>query len=60
RAQLKDGDLLVRFGTAVLDGVDALHRALRTWPAGQPGELVVIRRGVRITVEITPVWSDAR
>jgi len=26
-------------------------------PAGQPAELVVIRRGVRITVEIIPSWS---
>jgi S1-C subfamily serine protease len=60
RAGLKDGDLLVRFGTAPLDGVDALHRALRTWPAGQTAVLVAIRRGVRITVEITPAWSDAR
>jgi len=60
RAQLKDGDLLVRFGTVALDGVDALHRALRTWPAGQPAELIVIRRGVRITIAITPAWSDAR
>jgi len=57
RAQLKEGDLLVRFGTVALDGVDALHRALRAWPAGQPAELVVIRRGVRITVEIAPAWS---
>ena len=57
RAQLKEGDLLVRFGTVALDGVDALHRVLRTWPAGQAAALVVIRRGVRLTVEITPAWS---
>jgi S1-C subfamily serine protease len=60
RAQLQDGDLLVRFGTVALDGVDALHRVLRTWPAGRPAALVVIRRGVRITVEITPAWSASR
>jgi len=57
RAQLQEGDLLVRFGTAWLDGVDALHRVLRTWPAGQAAMLVVIRRGVRLTVEITPEWA---
>jgi len=57
RAQLQDGDLIVRFGTVAIDGVDALHRALRTWPAGQPGPLVVIRRGARITVDITPAWA---
>ena len=38
RARLQDGDLLVRFGTTLLDGVDALHRALRTWPAGQAAD----------------------
>jgi hypothetical protein len=27
---------------------------------GQPVALVVIRRGVRITVEITPAWSASR
>jgi S1-C subfamily serine protease len=59
RAGLRDGDLLVRFATVVLDGVDALHRALRTWPAGQPASVVVIRRGARITVEITPAWAAA-
>jgi S1-C subfamily serine protease len=57
RAQLQDGDLIVRFGTVAIDGIDALHRALRTWPAGQPGPLVVIRRGARLTIDITPTWS---
>ena len=57
RAGVKDGDLIVRFGTVALDGIDALHRVLRTWPAGQPATLVVIRRGVRITVDITPAWA---
>ena len=57
RAQLQDGDLLVRFNTVALDGIDALHRALRSWPAGQPAELVVIRRGARLTVEIVPTWA---
>jgi S1-C subfamily serine protease len=57
RAQLHDGDLIVRFGELAIDGVDALHRALRTWPAGQAVPLVVIRRGARLTVEITPAWS---
>jgi len=58
RAGLKDGDLLVRLGTIALDGIDALHRALRSWPAGQAGELVVIRRGQRLTVSITPTLGS--
>lgn len=62
RAGVREGDLVVRFaaGSAPegqrgeIDGVDALHRALRAWPADQPGELVVIRRGARLALTITP------
>jgi S1-C subfamily serine protease len=57
RAALQDGDLIVRFGDVAIDGVDTLHRALRSWPAGQVARLVVIRRGVRIAVDITPAWA---
>ena len=57
RARLHDGDLIVRFGDLPIDGVDALHRALRSWPAGRTAPLVVIRRGVRITVDVTPDWA---
>ena len=57
RAKLQDGDLLVQFATTPLDGIDALHRALRTWPADQPAALGVIRRGARLSVEITPTWA---
>ncbi|MBL0219013.1 MAG: trypsin-like peptidase domain-containing protein [Myxococcales bacterium] len=55
-AGLRDGDLLVRFGTARIEGIDDLHRALRSWPPNAPAQLVVIRRGIRVTVEITPTW----
>jgi S1-C subfamily serine protease len=57
RAGLRDGDLLVRLATIPLDGIDALHRALRSWPAGQVAELVVIRRGQRLAIEITPTLA---
>jgi S1-C subfamily serine protease len=57
RAGLRDGDLIVRFGTIALDGIDALHRALRTWPAGQTVPLAVIRRGSRLAIDVTPAWS---
>jgi S1-C subfamily serine protease len=57
RAGLHDGDLIVRFGTIAIDGVDALHRALRTWPGGQTVPLAVIRRGARLAIDITPAWS---
>ena len=57
RARLQDGDLIVRFDGVAIDGVDTLHRVLRTWNAGQAATLIVIRRGVRITVDITPAWA---
>jgi S1-C subfamily serine protease len=57
RAGLVDGDLIVRFGDIAIDGIDALHRALRTWPAGVRTQLVVIRRGARIAVDIAPAWA---
>ena len=55
-AGLKDGDLLVRFGTSRIEGIDDLHRALRSWPPSTPAQVVVIRRGIRVTLEITPQW----
>lgn len=54
RAGLRDGDLIVRFADKAIAGIDELHRALRSWPAGTPAQLVVIRRGIRTTIEITP------
>jgi S1-C subfamily serine protease len=58
RAGLHDGDLIVKFGDIAIDGVDALHRVLRTWPAGQVARLAVIRRGARIAVDIAPAWAS--
>lgn len=58
RAALKEGDLLVRFATTAITSVEDLHRALRTWPADQPAELGVIRRGVRIAISLTPVLAS--
>jgi S1-C subfamily serine protease len=57
RAGLRDGDLILRFGDAPVGGIDELHRVLRGTPAGAPVELKILRRGVPMTVEITPVWA---
>ena len=57
RAGLRDGDLLVKFGTTPIEGIDDLHRALRSWPASTTASLVVIRRGVRVAIEITPALA---
>src|SRR5688500_14631032 len=57
RAGLRDGDLIVRFGDLPIEGIDDLDRALRTFVAGQPVALKIIRRGAPLTIAITPVWS---
>ncbi len=57
RAGLRDGDLLVKFGPTTIEGIDDLHRALRSWPTSTATSLVVIRRGLRVTVEITPTLA---
>ena len=54
KAGLRDGDLIVRFGDKSIEGIDELHRALRSWSAGTPAQIVVIRRGMRTAIEITP------
>jgi S1-C subfamily serine protease len=57
RAGLVDGDLLVRFADKPVEGVDELHRILRTWGAGTQARLTVIRRGARLDLDITPAWA---
>jgi len=57
RTGLVDGDLIVKFGEAKIESVDDLHRALRSWPAGNTLRLGVIRRGARIDLDITPAWA---
>jgi S1-C subfamily serine protease len=57
RAGLRDGDLIVKLADTPIGGIDELHRAMRTWSAGTPATLVIIRRGVSISLEITPVWA---
>ncbi len=57
KSGLADGDLIVRFGDTPVDSVDQLHKSLRTWAAGTPAKLGVIRRGVRLELDITPTWS---
>ena len=58
RAGVRDGDLLVRFGELPIESIDQLHRALRTWTAGAPVTLKIIRRGAEMSIDITPVWSS--
>ena len=57
RAGLIDGDLIVRFADTAIESVDDLHRVLRAHRAGVVAKLVVIRRGARLELEITPAWQ---
>jgi S1-C subfamily serine protease len=57
KAGLRDGDLLVRFADKPIEGIDELHRALRSWSAGTSTQVVVIRRGNRMAIDITPSMS---
>ena len=57
RAGLVDGDLLVRLGDKPVGGIDELHRILRMQAAEVAVTAVVIRRGNRVEVSITPSWS---
>ena len=57
RAGVRDGDLIVRFSDTAINGIDELHRALRSWAAGTQAPLAIIRRGARLTLDITPVWA---
>ncbi|MBV8760917.1 MAG: trypsin-like peptidase domain-containing protein [Deltaproteobacteria bacterium] len=57
RAGLVDGDLLVRFSEKPVESVDELHKILRGWQAGMAARMVVIRRGTRLELDITPVWA---
>ncbi len=56
-AGLRDGDLLVRLGDVTIESIEDLHRALRSWPPGTPSEIIVIRRGARHAITITPSQS---
>jgi S1-C subfamily serine protease len=57
RAGLADGDLIISFDATKIETVDSLHRALRSFEAGKIAKLGVIRRGVRIDLDITPTWA---
>ncbi len=57
RSGLVDGDLLVRFSEKPVESVDELHQILRGWQAGTTARMVVIRRGTRLDLDITPVWA---
>jgi S1-C subfamily serine protease len=53
-SELRMGDLIIAANDAPIDGIDALHRHLSRWPAGQPLRLELLRGMRRLSVELTP------
>ena len=53
-ADIESGDLLVRFDGQWIGGVDDLHRLLIDSRIGASSTLDLIRRGRRLSVEVTP------
>jgi S1-C subfamily serine protease len=52
--ELRMGDLIVGANAVPIDGIDALHRHLSRWPAGEALQLDLLRGMRRMTVGLTP------
>jgi S1-C subfamily serine protease len=53
-ADIQSGDLLIRFAGQWIEGVDDLHRLLIDSSIGTATTLELVRRGRRLTIELTP------
>jgi S1-C subfamily serine protease len=58
-AGLREGDVIVAFGEAVVAGVDDLHRVLTDAHIGRRSRLAILRAGERSHVDIVPAESQA-
>jgi S1-C subfamily serine protease len=54
-AGLRQGDILVGFGTRTIEGVDALHRALSEHAAGSPAQVMLLRGLEKLKLPLTPI-----
>ena len=59
RAGLREGDVIVGLAGHSVAGIDSLHKLLTDQRVGVRSPLVVLRRGEKLEVEITPVESRA-
>ncbi len=57
KAGLREGDLIIAFGTHPTPGIDWLHRLLADTPVGERLQLVVIRNTEKIDLYVAPVES---
>jgi S1-C subfamily serine protease len=53
-SDLRMGDLIIAANDVPIDGIDALHRHLSRWPAGQELRLEMLRGMRRFNVVLTP------
>lgn len=53
-SDLRMGDLIIAANDVPIDGIDALHRHLSRWPAGQELRLEMLRGMRRLHVVLTP------
>src|SRR5205823_6601438 len=54
KAGIKDGDLIVEVAGKPVKNMGAYMTAMRTQKRGQPVEIVVVRKGERVKVTVTP------
>jgi S1-C subfamily serine protease len=54
RSDLREHDIIVRVGGKVVASVDDIHRALNTWPAGEPLDVDVLRRAELLHLRVVP------
>jgi S1-C subfamily serine protease len=55
RGDLREGDIIVRYGDRWVGGVDDLHRILTEQQVGVPATLTVLRGVQKTTVELVPI-----
>ena len=57
RAGVREGDVIVGYGTQTIAGIDDLHRVLTDEQVGARALLLVLRRAEKLQLEITPEES---
>jgi S1-C subfamily serine protease len=60
RAGLRDGDIIVAFGSLRVNGIDDLHRVLTDEAVGKPVKLGVLRSDEKIELDLTPELAPSR
>jgi S1-C subfamily serine protease len=59
RARLEQGDIMYAMGDAAVAGIDDLHRLLNEERINVPVEVLLLRKGQRRSLSLTPVeWLD--